>query len=563
MMGKTRGPGTRASAVLAAAALVITGCSSSNGGQGTTNGAPDVTLVAYTGQSSDYQVNFNPYSSNIGGIGTIFEPLFYFNMLRAAPPEPRLATAYSWNSDGTQLSVTLREGVKWSDGQPFTARDVLFTLDMLSRHKEMNGIGYDGEATAPDDTHVVITFDRPSFVFGPQVLGRVYIVPEHKWKSVADPATDTVAGPVGTGPYTLAEFKPQAFTYAANPAYWGGAPAVKKVRFLALSGNQSGEQALRAGQIDWQSAPIPDVKNVEKNYPGYKALITPLNQMVLTTCSNPALGCTGPQTDPAVRHAIYYALNRTQINSLAFEGTSSEISPGFGLLGRDTAVISGALRDRIAPMRPDLAKAQQALQDAGYSKGSDGFYAKGGKPLSLTVKTVAGWADYITALSTMSQQLKEAGIRLTVEQLSWNEWTAQRQSGRFQLIMDSLNQGPAPDPYYLYSYFFGTAGTAKVGDKAGTNWSRFSDPKADEALDALTRLDPKDTAARQKYFDTIQVEAEQAMPYIPVLTQGTVTEYHDAKFTGWPTEADPYAMPAVWQAPDNAEVLKRLRPTGK
>ncbi|WP_192772579.1 ABC transporter substrate-binding protein [Plantactinospora soyae] len=559
MLCRTRASGLRASAVLVAAALVIAACGSSDDDG---SGDADATLVAYTGQSSDYQINFNPYSSSIGGIGTIFEPLFYFNILRAAEPEPRLATNYSWNTDGTQLSITLRENVAWSDGQKFTARDVLFTLDLLTRHKEMNGAGFDGHATAPDETHVVVTFDRPSFVRGPQVLGRIYIVPEHKWKDIDNPATDTLSSPVGTGPYTLAEFKPQAFTYAANPNYWGGAPAVKKVRFLALSGNQSGEQALRARQVDWQSAPVPDVKNIEKNYPGYKALITPLNQMVLATCSNPALGCAGPQTDPAVRQAIYHGLHRTQTNTLAFEGTSSEISPGFGLLARDNAVISSRLRNRVAPMQPDTARARQLLEDAGYRRNGDGVYAKGGSQLSLTVKTVAGWADYITALSTMAQQLKQVGIKLTVEQLSWNEWTSQRQSGRFQLIMDSLNQGPAPDPYYLYSYFFGTQGTAKVGGKASTNWSRFSDPQVDRALAALTTLDPKNTAARQGHLDTVQTRVEESMAYIPVLTQGTVTEYHAAKFTGWPTGDAPYAMPAVWQSPDNAEVMKRLKPVG-
>ena len=112
----------------------------------------------------------------------------------------------------------------------------------------------------------------------------------------------------------------------------------------------------------------------------------------------------------------------------------------------------------------------------------------------------------------------------------------------------------------MYSGSFATGTTAKVGSKATTNWSRFSDPAVDEAIDALTLLNPRDTAARQPYLDTIQARIEEAMPYIPVLTQGTVTEYHDAKFTGWPTEADMYAMPAVWQPPDNAEVMKRLKP---
>jgi peptide/nickel transport system substrate-binding protein len=552
----------RFAAVLVAAALGLTACGES-GGSKSGGGAADATLVAYTGQSSDYAVNFNPFAGSIGGQGTIFEPLFYYNILRAAEPEPRLATAYAWNADGTQLSITLRDGVTWSDGQPFTAKDVVFTLKVISEHDELNGVGYQGTATAPDDKHVVIAFDGPSYVVGPQVLGRVFIVPEHKWKDVKDPATDTAASPVGTGPYTLAEFKPQAFTYAANPTYWGGAPAVQKVRFLALSGNQSGEQALRAGQIDWQSAPVPDVKNIEKNYPGYKAVVTPLNQMVLSACANAALGCAGPQTDPAVRQAIYLGLNRTQINSLAFENTSSEISPGFGLVKRDAAVISPRLQNKTAPMQPDVAKTDQLLQGAGYAKGADGIYAKGGKPLALTVKTVSGWADYITALNTITQQLKQVGIKVTAEQLSWNEWTAQRQSGEYQLIMDSLGQGPAPDPFYVYRSAFATDATAKVGAKAASNWSRFSDPEVDKAIDALTRLNPTDTAARQPLLDTIQARIEQAMPYIPVLTQGTVTEYHDAKFTGWPTEADTYAMPAVWQAPDNAEVMKRLKPAGK
>src|SRR5688500_8184847 len=73
---------TRATAVLTAAVLTASACGSSRGSK---PGA-DATLVAYTGQSSDYQVNFNPYTSNIGGIGTIFEPLFFFNVLRTEPP---------------------------------------------------------------------------------------------------------------------------------------------------------------------------------------------------------------------------------------------------------------------------------------------------------------------------------------------------------------------------------------------------------------------------------------------------------------------------------------------
>jgi peptide/nickel transport system substrate-binding protein len=552
--------GARAATVLLAAAVMAAACGSSD----TSAGSDSSTLVAYTGQSGDYQINFNPYApTNIGGTGTIFQTLFFYNVVRDAEPTPRLGTDFTWNADGTQLSITLRDGVKWSDGTAFTAADVVFTLDMISRNKGMNSTGYAGRAEAVDDTHVVITFDRPSFADGPSILGKTYMVPAHKWKDITDPAVTPMEDPVGTGPYLLEEFKPQAYTLKANPTYWGGEPAVKKVRYLALSGTQAGAAALKAGQVDWQTGPVPDLKDVEQNYPGYRSTITPVNQIALVTCSNTTLGCRGPQTDPAVRQAIYHAIDRTQLNALAFENTGSDISPSFLLPDRDSALISDELHDRTAPMRPDQGKAQQLLENAGYTKGSDGIYARNGEPVSLTLSTVAGWTDYITAADTMGQQLRRAGIGITVQQVSWNEFVDARDRGNYQLIIDSLYQGPAPDPFYLYNYFYSTAQTAAVGDKPGPNVSRFSDPQVDQALDALKRVNPDDTAARQPHLETIQTRIEQAMPYIPVLTQGTISIYRDAKFTGWPTNGDLYAFPAVWAHPDNAEILLRLKPTSR
>src|SRR5690348_14806801 len=108
MASNTQWHRTRVLAGLAAVALLASACGSSNEG-GSKKDAADTTLIAYTGQSSDYQANFNPYGSGvIGGIGTIFEPLFYSNLLKAEPPQPRLGTEYTWNADGTQLSITLR-----------------------------------------------------------------------------------------------------------------------------------------------------------------------------------------------------------------------------------------------------------------------------------------------------------------------------------------------------------------------------------------------------------------------------------------------------------------------
>lgn len=551
---------TRSVIALLTVTLALTGCSGST--DKGTNADAD-TLIAFTGSGTDYQINFNPYSpTQIGGIGTIYEPLFFVTQVNNKPYTPRLGTKYTWNSDGTKLEVTTREGVKWTDGQAFTAKDVAFTFNMLKKNSGINSIGYDGEVAVADDTHLTITFKVPTFVNGPNILGKVFILPEHLWSSV-DPNTSVMEKPVGTGPYTLSQFKPQAYTLTANPGYWGGVPKVKNMRTIALSGNQAGVNGLATGTIDWMASPVPDLANISKTYPGYKAITIPMNQMVLETCSSVALGCTGPQTETAVRRAIYYGIDRTQVNKLAFQDTASDISPGFALPERDKAMISSKLTDAIAPKTAQVAKATALLEGAGWTKGSDGFYAKGGKPLTLTMNVVSGWTDYITALNTISEQLKAIGIKTTVVQSSWNEWSQVRNEGKYQLLFDSLGSGPAPDPYYLYNNHFITSNTNPVGQKAYQGFARYSDPAVDAAVAALRRLNPTDSAARQVQFDIIQQKSEADMPYIPVLTQGTTVEYNAKKFSGWPTLDNLYAFPAVWAAPDNSQVLLSLAPAGK
>ncbi|MFD0481514.1 ABC transporter substrate-binding protein [Kineococcus sp. GCM10028916] len=542
----------------AALTLLATGCSA--GGSG--NGDDASTLVAYTGQAGDYQVNFNPFSpSDIGGAGLIFEPLFFINKTAAdADPKPLLGTEHTWNDAGTELDVTLRDGVTWSDGKPFTADDVVFTFQMLLDHEALNSTGFDGTVTKVDATHVTFTWPEPAYTAGPDVLSATVIVPQHLWKDI-DPESDVLEKPVGTGAYTLSEFKGQAFTMEANPKYWGGKPKVAKVRYLALSGNQAGADAIAAGTIDWQTGPIPDMANTHKNFPNYDTGSVAQNQMVLGACANADLGCQGPQTDPAVRQALFYAIDRTQLNKLAFQDTASEISPSMALTSTQADTISAKVDPEVAPKTAEPQTSAQVLEADGWVKGADGIYAKDGQKLTLTIEVVTGWTDYITAIQTIAAQAEAAGIDIQTAQSSWNEWTDKRFKGNFELAIDSLYQGPAPDPYYLYSYFYDGRMTAPVGTKAnGNNWSRFSDPAVDAALDALQKLPSEDTAGRQAQFDVIQSAVATQMPYVPVMTGANTSVWNVKKFSGWPTNEDQYAFPAVWSDFDAAEILKTLTP---
>lgn len=543
-------------------ALALASCSDEGGSSSSKGGASDATLVT-PGANGDAQINFNPFSpSSLGGLGTIFEPLFFVNKAKVSDPKPLLGTESSFNADGTQLMITTRDGVKWSDGQPFTAKDVAFTFNMIKKAQAINTWGFDGTVEATDDTHVVFTWTKPAYVIAPDVLSQVAIVPEHLWKDV-DPVTYVAKEPVGTGAFTLGSFKPQAFTFVANPDYWGGAPKLKTIRYPSLSGNQAVADGIADGTIDWETGPIPDIQNTHKNFPNYDKFTAWANQMVLASCSSAEMGCKGPQTDPAVRQALYYAIDRTQLNNLAFEKTANTISPSFALLPAQDKWISPEVNPKTAPDKADPAKASSLLEAGGWVKGADGIYAKDGTPLALTIEVVTGWTDYITALQAITSQAKAAGIKVETSQSSWNGWTDKKNKGDFELMIDALYPGPAPDPYYIYTYFFTTANTAKVGKTSGLNYGRFSDPAVDGAVAKLKGLNFTDTAARQEQFNIIQKELLEKMPYIPVLTGGMTSVWNVTKFTGWPSESNLYALPAVWSRLDSAEVFKALQPVGE
>ena len=169
---------------------------------------------------------FNPYSAtSTGHVETADalynEPLFIWNILNPSEaPFPVLATGYSWSNGGKTLTLTIRSGVKWNDGKPFSASDVAFTFNMIRTHP---GLDTDGtpvpvSATAPNATTAVLNFSAPEYT-NLFLIGQTYIVPEHIWSKV-NPATFADPDPVGTGPYMLDKFTPQGFTLKENPNYW-------------------------------------------------------------------------------------------------------------------------------------------------------------------------------------------------------------------------------------------------------------------------------------------------------------------------------------------------------
>jgi len=223
--------------------------------------------------------NFNPFSPDALGstLTAIYEPMMIYNK-STGELVPWLATEVSWNADNTVLTFKLRPNVKWSDGQPFSAKDVTYTFDLLQANAALQGAAstvlteFIAGYKAVDDNTVEFIFKS---VYTPALydIANQFIVPQHIWKDVADPATWTNENPVGTGPFTqVTKFEEQIYVLDRNPNYWQpGKPAFQGVRYPAYADNDAANLALVNGDLDWTGNFVPDIENVfvKKNPDNY------------------------------------------------------------------------------------------------------------------------------------------------------------------------------------------------------------------------------------------------------------------------------------------------------
>ncbi|WP_127792758.1 ABC transporter substrate-binding protein [Agromyces sp. LHK192] len=545
-----------AAAGAAALALAFTGCAPSDSGE---SGGGDA-LRVWAGSQTPLTVTFNPYAPNVlhAALGPIYETLFSFNKTADEEPTGLLAESYEFNEDGTQLTVALKDGVTWNDGEDFAADDVVFSFE-YEANDYANQVGL-VSAEATDETTVVLTFSTPQFTNEFKLLGNTWMIPEHVWSEVDDFTTFLDEEPVATGPYVVEATTEASYTVVANEQFREeGKPAVKTVQYVALDANQSAQDLLAAGELDWAGMFVPNPDDVTSN--GIISTInTPQDPTVLYTCANVDLGCAGEQTDVAVRQALNVAIDRGTIKDKAFVGLTGDISPAFTLMPRDEKWLADPANE-VSPQTSDAAAAGQILESAGYVKGADGFYGKDGATIELDLISVDGWTDYNDAAKLIGEQAAEAGIKVNVGTVQWQEFSDARQTGQFELIVGGVIGTSVADPYQIYKDWFSGTSTVAVGSELqpGTwNFSRYSNPVVDEAVAAAAATN--DDAAKREAYATIQTEIVRDLPYIPLVINATQTFFNSKDFTGWPTEDDLYVFPPAWGSSSAGVVLANLEP---
>jgi peptide/nickel transport system substrate-binding protein len=524
-------------ACLLAAALAACSSSSSTTPSSTSSASTTgKTLVMESSPETSITQAFNPFlvtqaPYGMGADGLIYEPLIQFNL--ASPPQyyPWLATSYAWSNGGKAITFTIRSGVKWNNGTPFTPADVAFTFNMLKSNAAVNLNGLTISSVSTSGNTVTLTFPTAQYANLQNIAGTA-IVPKSIWSSVSDPATYTDPNPVGTGPFMLSSFTPQGFTLKKNPYYWQASSLhVPSVYFPVYTTNTGALSALFSGAIDWTGNYIPGLQKdfVDTNPAehGYWEAAGGTNSLMPNLTK-------WPTNQLAVRQAISAAINRSLIGSEGEAGLEVAVTNATGLTLPTFSAWSAPVASMTISATGSAAAAEKILTNAGYTKGSNGYFQKDGKTVAITIVDPAAYTDYAADDAIVANELKAAGIDATFQGLAVTTWDADVADGDFQLTSHWSNGGITP--YNMYDGWLNS--TLASGSAATGDFERLNDPTLNSEL-ATVAAAPT-TAAQATALVPLEKYVAANLPIIPTTTAADWFEYNSQNYTGWPTQSNPY-----------------------
>ncbi|MFZ5475799.1 MAG: ABC transporter substrate-binding protein [Myxococcota bacterium] len=501
-----------------------------------------VVVVAQETQAS-FTRNFNPLlpggTSRWPTRAGVYEPLAIFDSL-TGEWVPWLATSWGWEAGNRVLRFEVREGVRWSDGEPFTADDVVFTFELMRKSPALDPAGvwkYLDRVVAPDD-HTVVFYFGEVFVPGFDDLAQLPLVPRHVWQDVEDPLAFANPDPVGTGPFTEVRlWTPQVFELGKNPNYWQPL-GVEAIRMPAFAGNDAANLALVAGEVDWAGNFVPAAERTfEAVDPEHRDFWSPPVEATVFLYANTT---KAPFDDPRVRKALSMAIDRDLLVQVAmYDYTHPADATG--------------LSDAAARWKdPGIGRAW-TVHDPGAA--ADLLREAGVDEVSVELLAVAGWSDWIRAANVIARDLEAVGLDVDVRTPDFNGWFDSVQRGTYDLAIGWSTQGPTP--YAFFRDVMGSETVKPVGEPSPGNWHRWGSPAADVALARMERTsDPDELADLATELQRLFLEEAPAIPLFPAPAWGAANH---ARFEGFPSAADPWAALSPNRAPESLLVLTHLR----
>ena len=414
------------------------------------------------------------------------------------------------SSDGLSITYHLRKGVKWQDGAPFTADDVIFTYDAVMNNANFVGsrVGYDRITSIDkkDDYTIVVHLKQryaPFIAAFFTMSGTPYpILPKHILAKYPDiNKVDFNRIPIGTGPFRVVEYdKGRLIKMVANPSYWRGAPKIREIDYSIIPDENTILTQLRSGEQDFEyNAPSSQAQSLA-DIPNMRVYRTPFTQYreIALNLRNPILA------DLQVRRALAYAINKPDL--------IHKISHDVDIpADTDQPPFLWAHNPNVPKYDYNPAKANALLDADGWAMGPDGIRHKNGQALELAMTGATGAAETANLEAVVQEEWKAIGVRAIVKNadsaLMFASYGAGGilQDGKYDTGFYSWINGVDPDDSVNFM-------CDQIPEKGGQNSFFFCDPRLDAAETiALTQYDE---AKRKPAYDTIQEVLAEQVPTI-------------------------------------------------
>lgn len=538
--------GRRLALVLAVAALLATSLFA----RAVTPARAADPLVLRVGTTQDLD-SLNPFNTALVVGYEAF--LLTYNLLVDFGPDlqpiPGFAESWERAADGRSWTFKIRPGMKWSDGQPATSEDACFSfqiaLDAIKAESNV-GLGYldpglkDAGATkieCPDQTTMVVSTEDASDRILQTYLP---IVPKHIWgketyKTMGEAKFD--APLVGTGPYTVAEWKTGEYArFVRNPLYWGKQGAADEIVIQFFKNNDTMVQALKAGEIDYARGLNADQLNQLKGDPTVQTVVgtsngwTELGFNTYGTGTGKTIAGGGPSTkallDPAFRDALGYAIDK--------QALLDRVLGGYGTLGTTQVppVLGQWHVDPANPRTFDVALAKQKLDAAGYTLDANGRRLdKEGKPISLRLYMPDSDDTYPKVAQFIQDWFGQLGIKITTQVFDSGTLTdlmlppeAGGAGNKADYDLFIWSWAGTPDPNALLQIFECSA----IGSSSDSNWC---DPAYDKMYDEQN-VAPSAEARKAILAQMQELFYEQA-PYHVLYYDSELHAYRTDRFANW------------------------------
>lgn len=519
------------------------------------------TLLAYFafGLSTVAQADYGgTFIEGIAGTPNIINPLFnqfnpvdrdlsalIFNGLARADErgviKPDLARNWDISPDGLIYTFTLRSDVTWSDGAPFSAADVVYTVQTIqsSDYPGLTDIAALWKTVAITEVTPTVVRMQLSQPFAPFLdYTTIGILPSHLLQDVsaADlPTAQFSRQPIGTGPFVLDELSTDHASLSPNPRYYGQRPYLGALQFVFYPDHESLLAAYERGEIEGISQVTPELLDRAHAQPKLDLTGAQLAGMTLVFFNN-----SKPQfQDKLVRQSLLYGMNRQKIIDTILQGQ--------GILGTGPVLPNSWAYDEAIKKYPyDPSRAAELLDEAGWKDSNDdGVREKGDQPLAFTLVTNTDDPARAKIAQQLADDWKTIGAKVNVQLVPAPSLVQESLRPRnFDAVLFGVTQLPAdPDPYALWH-------STQTPDKseAGQNYSGWENSEADDLLQEARRT--TDLARRTELYRQFQMLFMQDVPaailYYPVYTYGIDQRLHGVQLAPLLDASDRFRNISQW-----------------